>query len=270
MAQFEEYNNPWSAENSEWYNEGKNNWFENEFVQTQNIAQQASFNTLADAAEYLGKQDLVMESYWQFQNSVYDWFFSPNPYLKSATKRPSSFKSWDDWSKFGSKVKKTIGNLAGFNKNVTDVKKTDSDLKKLKKAYKKWNSNLYSIHWASNYGGSWMCNVFVGDAIFLYKKSITNSEKHYYDPEQISKGRSPLKEVKSKDVKRGTIAVLLNGHHIEIITSLKKYWISDDGFCSIGAGRGTRNETGSIKCDSGSTSSETREIENPNNKYFEI
>lgn len=29
MAQFEEYNNPWSAENSEWYNEGNDRWYNN-------------------------------------------------------------------------------------------------------------------------------------------------------------------------------------------------------------------------------------------------
>jgi len=29
MAQFEEYDNPWSAENSEWYNEGNDRWFNN-------------------------------------------------------------------------------------------------------------------------------------------------------------------------------------------------------------------------------------------------
>ncbi|MGH1387855.1 hypothetical protein [Kordia sp.] len=265
------FDNPWSANNAPWGNIEKDKLFKGnnsaiDFLKDD----KPNFSNLADAAEYLGNQTIVMESYWNFQDDKYDWFFSPNYNLKSATKKPSKFNNWNDWQKFSSKVKKTIGNLAGFNKDITNVKKNDTDLDKLRKAYKKWSANLYSIHWASNYGGAWMCNVFVGDAMFLYKRSITNAGQHYYDPDQISKGKSPLKEINAKDVKRGTIAVMLNGIHVEIITSLKTYYFSDKGFCSIGAGRGTKSETGSIKCDSGTTFAGTREIENTDNKYFKL
>lgn len=270
---FKEFKNPWSADNSEWFGEEKDKWFDGgEFFEALNtFTGRDSFSSLADAAEFLGNQNVVMKSYWDFQTSKYDWFFSPNPKLESATKKPKSFKNWKDWESFNSKIRKTIGNIAGFNKNVTDVQKNDTDLKKLISAYNSWKSTLYSIHWSNdNTGGSWMCNVFVGDAIYLFNnKSITNSKIHYYDPKEITSGKGPFKKVKPQNVRRGVI-VAFGTTHMEIVTSLKKFLIADDGFCSIGAGRSDENSTGSVRCDSTLNPFGTREIENDNNSYYLI
>lgn len=262
-------NNLWAAKNSIWFNEEADRWISN-LNQQQQITS-LRFSNLAEAAEYLGNQNIIMESYWNFQNGIYHWFFSPNKNLNGAYNKPSEFETWKDWDNFNSPIKKTIGNLAGYNADVTNVPNTVEGLKKLKVAYKKWNNNLYSIHWSSNYGGSWMCNVFVGDSIYLYlKKSITNTNKHYFDPKQIQDGQSPFKPIKAEEAKRGTIVLMLSGIHMEIITSLKDYWFADKGFCSIGAGRGIKSETGTIKCDSSTSSDENRHLNNPQNNYYSL
>ncbi|MCQ4140628.1 hypothetical protein [Chryseobacterium sp. EO14] len=114
--------------------------------------------------------------------------------------------------------------------------------------------------------------MFVGDAIYLSNgKSFTSGNNHYYDPRQIYAGKSFLnKRSNYKDIKAGDI-VVFGTHHVEIITEIKKFWLADDGFCSIGAGRGRsyeeREGDGKIKCDS-FFSFGTRELENKDNSYF--
>ena len=59
----------------------------------------------------------------------------------------------------------------------------------------------------ANGGKLWLCNVFVGDAIYLYNgKNFTSENNHYYDPSQIYMGKSFLRKRNSyKDVKAGDI-----------------------------------------------------------------
>ncbi|WP_299431378.1 hypothetical protein [uncultured Aquimarina sp.] len=117
----------------------------------------------------------------------------------------------------------------------------------------------------------WLCNVFVGDAIYAYsKRSFTSVNRHYYDPRQIINEQSTLKKrANYREVEPGDI-VVFGKSHVEIITSITKHVFSDDGFCSIGAGRGQRGSSGdgTIRCDSALSFSESRELENDNNTYF--
>ena len=143
--------------------------------------------SFVNAAIKLGQNKKIMDSYWDFHKRQQNWFFSPNPKLAGATRKPSSFRSWKHWSNLSSSQKSTIATLAGFNYTASDVKKNDDHLERLKKAYSSWNSKLFSIFW-SNVGSYkiWLCNVFVGDAIYLYnQKSFTAANRHYYDPRQI-------------------------------------------------------------------------------------
>jgi hypothetical protein len=63
---------------------------------------------------------------------------------------------------------------------------------------------------------------------------------------------------------------------VEIITGFKKnYWVSDDGFCSIGAGRASNplngDGDGKIKCDTSLSFAlfgDTRELEDTDKSYF--
>lgn len=271
MSDFVKYNNPWSSNDSVWFNEGANRWLHSEFTPPQNELNAVTFHDLVSAAEFLGGQDIIMRSYFKFQKNIYHWFFSPNPHLKSATAKPKKFNSWSDWNKFSTNVKKILGNIAGYNANVTNLGSADKDLKKLINAYKYWNPNLYGIFWADKSGeGSYMCNIFVGDAIYLYtKKSMTNSNNHYFGPDELFAGKSPLRRIEPSEVGRNTIAVMLSGIHVEIITEIKTYVFETDGFCSIGAGRMTLEETGAIKCDN-FEGVRTREVANDSNDYYVI
>jgi hypothetical protein len=226
---------------------------------------------LADAAEALAGISLIMDYYYNFQEGHSGFFFSPNPNLKSATKRPSKFNSWNDWNALAPNQKRTISLLGGFKEDATNIKKNDTDLEKLKKAYDKWLVELYSVFWQNeSFRGVWTCNIFVGDAIYLWKKkSITNENKHYYGPADVKAGKGPFKKLTTDKVKRGAI-VVFGSTHTEIITETKTYWIADDGFCSIGAGRNSRSGTGEIRCDTSTTLSGSREIENSDNSYYTL
>ncbi|MCG8702030.1 MAG: hypothetical protein MI922_28505, partial [Bacteroidales bacterium] len=81
---------------------------------------------LADAAKRLGADDVIMHSYWEYHERRQNWFFSPNPNLASATRRPSSLpklETWkklnskeclQEWKRFSLKQRMTISTLAGF------------------------------------------------------------------------------------------------------------------------------------------------------------
>ncbi|WP_064968175.1 hypothetical protein [Tenacibaculum ovolyticum] len=137
-----------------------------------------------------------------------------------------------------------------------------------------WRSDLYSVFWsdASN-GKRWLCNVFVGDAIYLYnRKNFTSGNNHYYDPSQIYMGKSFLRKRNSyKDVQKGDI-VVFGSSHVEIITDIENNWIADNDFCSIGAGRGgNRYDMGDVRCDSHKWYiGGSRELKDSNNTYYSI
>ena len=144
-----------------------------------------------------------------------------------------------------------------------------------------WRDDLYSVFWSDTGDGKrWLCNVFVGDAIYLYnRQSFTSANGHYYDPSQIYMGQSSLWQRDSyKDVEEGDIVVFRNflgeWSHVEIITEIQNNWIADDGFCSIGAGRGGsgekgRGNMGSIECDSFFATGK-RELNNDDHSYYYV
>lgn len=234
--------------------------------------QEDSFSGLADAAENLASNSLIMDFYSHFENGVYGFFFSPNPNLNSATKRPLKFENWDNWDSLAPNQKRTLAVLGDFKEDATDIIRNDTDLNKLIKAFNKWPSTLFTVFWQNEkFRGVWTCNIFIGDAIYLWKnKSITNKNRHYYGPSDIKANKGPFQKLNIDKVKRGAI-VVFGSTHTEIITSITNTsWFADDGFCSIGAGRGIRSATGTIRCDSSLTPSETREIENSNNSYYTV
>jgi hypothetical protein len=169
----------------------------------------------------------------------------------------------------------TIATLAGFGYEGRGINLDNSHhLERLRAGYQKWRSDLYSVFWSDdNIGRRWLCNVFVGDAIYLCNRtSFTSANQHYFDPKQMYAGHSTLKRRSSyKDVKVGDI-VVFGSYHTEIIVEIRKgHWLADDDFCSIGAGRGDspndNDGDGKLRCDSrfwfGS-----RELEDKNNSYF--
>ncbi len=246
---------------------------------------------LVKAAKQLGSDKEMMDAYWAYHKREQNGFFSPNPHLKSATEKPFSFPDPDNWRKLNSEERKkkwygfslkqrmTIATLAGFGYEGKGISLNSSHhFSTLREAYANaWRDDLYSVFWSdSNHDKRWLCNVFVGDAIYLYnRKSFTSGNSHYYDPLQIYMGKSFLRRRNSyRDVQAGDIVVFRhNGRweHVEIITRIQKNTFSDDGFCSIGAGRGlspnNNHGTGKEKCD-GFFSDPTREINNNSHTYF--
>jgi len=243
---------------------------------------------LVEAAKRLGSDKEIMDSYWAYHEREQNWFFSPNPHLEGAASKPHGLPSSDSWKKktpeerkqvwnrLSLKQRMTISTLAGFGYEGRGINlNSSSHFSKLREAFVSgWRSDLYSVFWsdASN-GKRWLCNVFVGDAIYLYnRKNFTSGNNHYYDPSQIYKGKSSLKKRKNyKDVQAGDICVF-GTLHVEIITKVQNNWISDDGFCSIGAGRGiSREQMGKVKCDGFiDLSFGSRELDNNNNTYYYI
>jgi hypothetical protein len=179
---------------------------------------------LAEAAKRLGSDTVIMDSYWKYHEREQNWFFSPNWSLDNAQKRPSSFPTEGDWAQlkskerqdkwddFSSKQRMTISSLAGFGYEGRGINLDNSNhFSRLREGYKKWRSDLFSVFWSDDsIGNGWLCNVFVGDAIYLYnKKSFTSANQHYFDPKQIYAGHSTLNKRRNvKDVQVGDIVVL--------------------------------------------------------------
>lgn len=163
---------------------------------------------LVNAAKRLGRDTLVMDSYYNFQKGKFHWFFSPNPKLNSATEKPKALSTWDHWYRLAPNQRRTLASLAGFREDATNIVKNDPDLGKLKAAYSKWRRDLYSVFWGNEKTGVWTCNIFVGDAIYLWKQqSVMGTNRHYFDPKQIKRGEGPFKKVEPKNAKPGTIVV---------------------------------------------------------------
>ncbi|MCG8698600.1 MAG: hypothetical protein MI922_11140 [Bacteroidales bacterium] len=156
---------------------------------------------LADAAKRLGADDTIMHSYWEYHERRQNWFFSPNPNLASATRRPSplpKLETWkkltskerlQEWKRYSMKQRMTISTLAGFGPEGRRINLDSTNhYSRLQQGLSKWRHDLYSVFWSDNGKGKlWLCNVFVGDAIYMYNRSsFTSSNDHYYDPEQIS------------------------------------------------------------------------------------
>ncbi|MEO5642430.1 MAG: hypothetical protein ABIQ40_16765 [Bacteroidia bacterium] len=252
------FNNPWgkgSDEHDRWF---KNLW--------ENSAKEFEGSSLVDnikkllisdlldigkGAEDLASSSKIMTHYWKFQKRNLGWFFSPNLNLLSATKKPSRFSSWDEWDKLTTNAKQTLSDLAEFDTSRSIIRNA-FDLKKLLKAYTDWPKHLYSVFWAIPDGSdeeTFTCNIFVGDAIYMAGKSITNSEKKYYSAKQIFNAADPFKIVQKKNVARGNI-VAFGGTHLEIVT--KVYADGEDQlFCSRGGGRSSQEEMGEEKCGEG-------------------
>lgn len=97
---------------------------------------------LADAAQILGSDGTIMDSYWKFQKKRQGWFFSPNPKLDSFTSKPKKFSTWADWDSASINQQRTLSTLAGFNNDATNIIRNKTDLLKLTSAYSKWRYNL--------------------------------------------------------------------------------------------------------------------------------
>jgi hypothetical protein len=206
---------------------------------------------VADKAELLGKDKVTMESYEQFQSGTRGWFFSPNPGLAGAKERPSKLASWQAFKNLlnvGDKRAKVIADLAG----LPDSRLSETHWPTLKRTYDSWPADLYAIFQSSDTGGDYLCNVFVGDVLYLAGRTRMREGGKYYSAAQLYKGGvvPRCEQVEQKHVSRGDIASWAFGH-MEIVTKIirdKGYIWDTNAFCSRGAGR-VSGEQGVEKCE---------------------
>lgn len=260
------FDNQWAAENSIWFNEESSKFN----VDVNSILSSTAFSAdkIATAAEQLGANTAIMDSYWNFQTNTTVWFFSKNPNLLGSYKNVTSLKTWTGWRNLSSQHKTVYCDLAKLNANT--LVENDVNLKKLIDVHSKWPQEFYAVFWGNENSGTWTCNIFVGEAIYWAGKNTAKNGK-YYSASQIHSDTKPFNKVEPKNLKRGNIVTMHDGAHTEIVTkSPLKFDFADDGFCSIGAGRSSRSELGTTKCDSSSTISEDREINNSSNAYHSV
>ncbi|MCC6684631.1 MAG: hypothetical protein IT247_06140 [Bacteroidia bacterium] len=223
--------------------------------------------TIALAAENLGNNEVMMDSYRQFQEGTFSWFFSKNPNLAGKYGNVSSLKTWGGWNSLNNQQQQVIGDLAGINLNT--LAETTSNLNALIKGHSRWPGGLYAVFWGNEFSGTWTCNIFVGEALFWAGRNVVTNGK-YYPAISIHNNIGPFKPVSAKDLVRGNIVTMHDGSHTEIVTKTPlKFLLADDGFCSIGGGR-SLDEMGVVKCDYATEITGDREIDNANNKYHSV
>ncbi|MCG8699425.1 MAG: hypothetical protein MI922_15320 [Bacteroidales bacterium] len=117
---------------------------------------------LAEAAKRLGVDDTVMHSYWEYHERRQNWFFSPNPNLESATRRPSSLpklETWkklnskqriQEWNRYSTKQRMTISTLAGFGYEAKGINLNRTNhYSRLQQALNQWRHDLCSVFWSN-------------------------------------------------------------------------------------------------------------------------
>lgn len=193
---------------------------------------------IALKAEDLGNDTKIMDSYRSFFKGN-GFFLTKNGKLYGAKRKPPKFPSnakelmskWtnNDW--FVTAQRNYLMFMAGIDKTST-IKA--SHYISLKSAYEKWGINYYVVDYGKD--AKWACNLFVGETLHWAGVTQMNGSK-YYSAKQIWEGSGGFKAVAKKDLKRGDVAAF-GGHHVEIVTKVERnHYISDDDFCSRGAGR---------------------------------
>ncbi|WP_204491235.1 hypothetical protein [Archangium primigenium] len=211
-----------------------------------------------------------MQSYELFQSGTRGWFFSPNRGLTGAKERPSKIESWKAFKALlnvGDKKAKVIADLAG----IPDNSLSERHWPTLKRAYDGWPADRYAIFQSSGTGGDYLCNVFVGDVIYLAGKSrMRDGGKYYGAKEFYTGGVVPrCEQIEQRQSARGDIASwdFGNAKHMEIVTKVTRekgiFWDTNE-FCSRGAGR-AGGEQGLEKCGGGD-----RALDASNIKFFRL
>lgn len=64
--------------------------------------------SLKSAAERLGENREIMESYENFERGSKKWFYSINPQLLGAVFKPTNFRTWTDWDNMSTNQKDSL------------------------------------------------------------------------------------------------------------------------------------------------------------------
>ena len=179
---------------------------------------------VGDAADSLAGNSLVMDSYINFRNKTWSWYFSKNDSLKPYHKKPGQFNSWDDWddlasSQIGIRKRMVIANLGGFDNNsFRTIKRNNSDLQKLISGFNQWPNDWYAIFQSSDEKATNTCNIFVGESLFIAGKNTVKADGKYHSAEEVYDGDGPFIQIEPGAFSRGDIDA--NGSHTDVIVSV--------------------------------------------------
>ncbi len=179
---------------------------------------------VGDEADSLAGNSLVMDSYVNFRNKTWSWYFSKNDSLKPYHKKPDQFNSWDDWddlasSQIGIRKRMVIANLGGFDNNsFRTIKRSNSDLQKLISGFNQWPNDWYAIFQSSDEKATNTCNIFVGESLFIAGKNTVKADGKYHSAEEVYDGDGPFIQIEPGAFSRGDIDA--NGSHTDVIVSV--------------------------------------------------
>ncbi|MCV6628298.1 MAG: hypothetical protein OIF50_00410 [Flavobacteriaceae bacterium] len=228
---------------------------------------------LATNALELGKNGVILDSYWKYFQKKQTWFFSINPTLVGATNRPKFFEKREHWKLLNMYQRTILLDLASLSSNLAKKENLeDTFFEDLYFVYVNlWPYNLYAIFWdVPNSPGSYLSAAFIGDTIYKQNgKNFTNTKGHYIEAKEILSEHGPLSSLKEIDLVEIGDIVCFNKEHMEVITKITKHASSPHRFCSVGAGRGfspySNAADGEARCDS---YIQSRELAHDGNQYF--
>ena len=211
---------------------------------------------LAQTAEQLGKNRVLIDSYTDFETGNKHWFLSKNSSLPGSTFKPEHFpKEKKLFNKWWSKCNSNQRTLLLFLANVPTQKEHligESYFLTIQMALNNWWKDYYPVF----YGSGYACNLFVGESLFRAGLQWRNHDgKYYAASEYWNRNNCPFSIVAATEAKRGDIVAWKwedSHYHCEIVTKINTYAKKeheDTGFCSIGAGRGDKSDNGIEKCD---------------------
>ena len=227
---------------------------------------------LAIKAVVLAGYTTLLDTYDKWHKKEISFIFTTNPNLAHKIAKPSYFpddklKFMDYWTNKLIWEKRAI--LCYFA-GRSELSIGEHSYKDIKEAFNKWPSNYYGLIYGHEY--AWTCNLFLGEALYLMGRNITNASGNYYSASQIYYGEGPFEIIEKRDsnkkvlVSVGDIACMLGGKHVEIVTQVNINSFYDDDFCSRGGGRG-EGDDGKERCESVRTS---REIDNSSIRFARL
>ena len=144
----------------------------------------------------------LLDTYDKWNKREIKFIFSTNPNLADKIAKPSCFhndklKFMDYWKNKLIWEKRAI--LCYFS-SKSELSIGEYSYKDIKDAFDKWPSNHYGLFHGLDY--SWTWNLFVGVALFLMGRNITNASGNYYSATQIYNGEGPFEIIEKRDANK--------------------------------------------------------------------
>lgn len=216
--------------------------------------------SLAEKAKVIADQPILVKSYENFKNRIWNWWFSPNSKLASATRKPQKLNNWEQWDNMDWRPRKVLLDLSRLPENLTQ---NTSNLKQLQEALQDWPDNYFAVFWAVDDPNEDTnpCNLFLGDALTLDGREQITSINKYYNAREVYQGYGKFRQISFFLVSVGDIAAW--GNHVEIVTKVNH---ADGDFCSRA---GFHDPIGHEICEKNRNDG-LRKLDNPNLRFMRV